>query len=403
MSEPIDKAITWSLCATLGFTVLNFFAIHTCYMADRQFKEYIKVLENGVEIDITQPNASKLLSEITMPKLVCVTGYLAPRVKDGEIKYLKYGDNKVETSTALAIEDVYYSKQNGKIIDDINRFIVNSIKTTPMILTSLSISKGQSKDSEVVSLHLSDIDVSKELHDQVTSDLLPRINEIPRSIRTKLSKVKRNKGLDIVAPKAVHHGTFILTDEFDLPRQEHTYDDYWSNIFKKAVQFIVPAFLNCSIIGNLSLDSDGKFCLTPHPLLGLIMFRYLNFSDLIKYYEESIVSSASFVEIFKKGYILGFGATGVVAIAYMYRHFTKPVDNSNRNNNPPSSSSSTTIPNSDCPICLESTMVNPVALVPCGHCYCKNCIEQYTVAGSRNGACCPICKAAIQSKLRIFT
>lgn len=402
MSEPIDKAITWSLYATFGFALLNFFGIHICYSTEKQCKEYIKALEDGVEIDITQPNATKLLSGITMPKLVCVTGYLAPRVKDGEIKYLRHGDNKVETSMALAIEEVHYSKHNGKIIDDIDRFIMNSIKMTPMILSSLGNSKRQSKDSEVVSLHLSDIDVSKELHDQVTSDLLPRMNEIPRGVRVKLSKVKLNKGLAIVAPKAIHHGSFIRTDEFDLPRKEHTYDDYWSNNFKKAVQYIVPAFLNCSIIGNLSLDSDGKFCLTPHPLLGFIMFRYVKFTDLIKYYEESIASTASFVEILKKGYFLGLSATGFVAIVYIYRYFTKPGDNSNRSSDPPSSSSSSTIPNSECPICLESTMVNPVALVPCGHCYCKNCIEQYIFAGSRNGACCPVCKAVIQSKLRIY-
>lgn len=405
MSDPIDEALSWSFYATLGFTVLNYVAMYASYTTGEEAKEYVKVFQNAVEIDITQQNANKILSEVTVPKLVCVTGYLAPRFKDGEIRYLKYGDKFVEDSTALAIEDIQYSRRNGKILDDINKFNINSIKTAPMILSSRGNSQRHdesTKNNKVLNLHLSDIHVSKELQDQVTLELLPQLNELPRSVRKKLLKLKgmRNKGLDIIAPKAVHHGSFIRSDEFDLSRQDHTYDDYWSGTFRKAVQYIVPTFLNCSIIGNLSIDSDGKFYLSPHPLVGLIMFRSVHFPDLIKFYEESIVSYISVEKMCKKLSFIGYGATGVVGLVYLYRYVTKPPSHTGNGNFPPPSTS--TSQNSECPICLESTMTNAVALVPCGHCYCKACIEQHMAVGARRNACCPVCKTAIQSTLRIF-
>ena len=62
MSDPIDEALSWSFYATLGFTVLNYVAMYASYTAGEEAKEYVKVFQNAVEIDITQQNANKILS-----------------------------------------------------------------------------------------------------------------------------------------------------------------------------------------------------------------------------------------------------------------------------------------------------------------------------------------------------
>ena len=46
-----------------------------------------------------------------------------------------------------------------------------------------------------------------------------------------------------------------------------------------------------------------------------------------------------------------------------------------------------------CPVCLENRR-RDVALVPCGHCLCRTCAPRLNA--------CPLCRSAVQSRLRLF-
>jgi len=56
---------------------------------------------------------------------------------------------------------------------------------------------------------------------------------------------------------------------------------------------------------------------------------------------------------------------------------------------------------STCSICVEDAR-NPVCCVPCGHVYCRICIDKWQKRSKNNESECPECREKIQDVLSIY-